>query len=321
MKPARLEPTDDSQLDERIKEHIRQITPRLGIVEEVHPFTEEDAPSNYKVDVRLVEGSHEIPDDSEGGPTGGTEGGSSSPPTLHPYVPVAVTSTGSSKGLQVDDFVLIQYRRGDPNLPIVTHCLYDDSEPAPFTEPGDFRRKIGDAIIEVVTDEDGDHRINIGKQTSDREGIVAGLSINIDDGSFSLMNEDEHGLFVDEDGDSILRWESMAMPWGAAGDVNWDDTADGGDSGGDGDEETHTVTVTVQEADGSTVANAAVTIDLTDTEETEFEGTTSDAGSVSTDLPNGEYVITATHPDTNEVVEGSVAVDDADVATSVSFTE
>lgn len=263
MKPARLEPTDDSQLDERIKDHIKQITPRLGIVEAVHPYTEESSPSNYKVDVRLVERDLSIPDDSEGGPTGGENSQSSTSSMLHEYVPVAVTSTGSSKGLREDDFVLLQYRRGDPNLPIVTHCLYDDAQSAPFTEPGDYRRKFGDAILEIVTNDDGDQMINIGKQTTDHEGIDAGLSINMADGSFSLMNENEHGLFVDTEGNSILKWESMAMPWGAAGDVNWVGGTSGGGGSGEG---THTVSVSVEDADGNPVEGATVTIEQGGTE-------------------------------------------------------
>ena len=52
-----------------------------------------------------------------------------------------------------------------------------------------------------------------------------------------------------------------------------------------------------------------------------FEGTTDDEGNVSTDVPDGEYTITATHPDTDETVEDTVTVAGEDVEVALAFTE
>lgn len=309
----RLEPTNKSYIREMIREELESVSPRFAIITDVHPHMTDGDTSNYKVDVRL------------------TEANSEGEVVTHTHVPVTAAMAGGGRGLQSGDLALVQYRRADSSLPMVTDILYDDTatDESPLVDTGDFRLQIGnDATIEIVTNDDGDRMINIGKQTTDRDGIDAGLSINIDDGSFSLMNENEHGLFVDADGNSIQKWESYASPWGAAGDVNWEDSDLGGSGSGSdgteddsGSEQTYTATVTVQEADGSTVEGATVTIDLPDTETTEFEGTTSSAGSVSTELADGQYTVTATHPDTGEAVEDSLTVDGADVAIAVSFTE
>lgn len=52
-----------------------------------------------------------------------------------------------------------------------------------------------------------------------------------------------------------------------------------------------------------------------------FEGTTNAEGTVSTDVPNGDYTVSATHPETDETVEDSVTVDGADVDVPLSFTQ
>lgn len=247
----RLEPTNKSYIREMIREELESVSPRFGIITDVHPHMADRDTANYKVDVRLTE-------ENADGET-----------VYHSYVPVTAAMSGGGRGLQSGDLALIQYRRADSSLPVVTDVLYDDtSDTSPRVASGDFRMQIGeDATIEIVTDDQGDQHINIGKQTTDRDGIDAGLSINIEDGSFSLMNENEHGLFVDSDGDSILKWESMAMPWGAAGDVNWEgETGGGGDSGGDG---THTVSVTVEDVDGNPVEGATVTIGQSTTQSSE----------------------------------------------------
>lgn len=246
----RLEPTNDSYIREIVRDELSEVTPRFGIVQEVHPYMEDGDTTNYKVDVQLTE-------------TGEQSG------AMHTYVPVTSAMTGAARGLSTGDLVLVQYRRGDSDLPIVTDILYDDTDTtnAPQVDAEDFRLQIGnDAVIEIVTD-DGDRRINIGKQTTDRDGIDAGLAINIDDGSFSLMNENDHGLFVDSEGNSILKWESMAMPWGAAGDVNWENAPGGG--GGSGGDEAHTVNVAVQDADGNPVEGATVSIEQAGTQSSE----------------------------------------------------
>ena len=242
----RLEPTNDSYIREIVRDELAEVTPRFGIIQEVHSYMGEEETTNYKVDVQITET--------------GEEAG-----VTHTYVPVTAAMTGAARGLTVGDLALVEYRRGNSDLPIVTDVLYDDSdaENAPMVDENDFRLQIGeDAVIEVVTDtESGNRRINIGKQTTDHDGIDAGLSINIDDGSFSLMNEEEHGLFVDSEGNSIQRWESYASPWGAAGDVNWDDSAGAG-------VETSTLDVSVEDADGNPVEGASVTIEQTDTQST-----------------------------------------------------
>lgn len=240
MKQAKLEPTNDSYLEERIKNHVAKITPRFGVVENVHPHSEEEGTSNYKVDVR-------VPRDESGG-------GASTVP--HEYVPVAVSNAGAVYGIEEGSLVFVEYRRGNSDRPVVTQVLYDDSEPAPFSHPGDWRQKIGEAVVEIITKEDGTQQLNIGRQPDDREGIDAGFSINLDDGSFAIHDGSEKGLFVDGDGNMIQNWESFASPWGAAGPVDWE-----GEPGSGGSEETYEHRVIVVDSEGEPVEGANVTVE------------------------------------------------------------
>lgn len=211
----RLEPTNDSYLRERIRDEMSAVSPRFGIVTDVHPYMGDEETTNYKVDVQITE-------------TGDEDG------VTHTYVPVTATMTGAARGLTTGDLVLVQYRRADADLPMVTDVLYDDTDTgnAPLVDEEDFRLQIGDeAVIEIVTKEDGTRQINIGRQPDDREEIDAGLCINMDDGSICLTDGSDKGLFADGDGNLIQDWESFASPWGAAGPVSWSGESTSGDDG------------------------------------------------------------------------------------------
>lgn len=239
-----IEPTQRDYIRRIVDERLQNITPQLGIVETAYPHSEESDDSNYEVDVRLLasgepptgqeepdsgsdEGSEEGADeDSEG--EGEAEidrtSGSQTRVQTHHRVPVGVEMPGASRGLQQGDMVLVQYLQADSDRPIVTHAFYDatPANRAPLTEEGDWRRRIGDeAVVEVVTTDDGSRQINIGRQSEDRGDLTMGLSLNLGDGSFSIFDAEDKGLSYDGEGNATLDWESMAMPWGAAGPVNW----------------------------------------------------------------------------------------------------
>ena len=219
---ARLEPTNNSYLRKLVRDELESVSPRFGIITGVHPHMSTGETANYKVDVRVV-------DDSGDGETNNA--------VEHRHVPVTASMSGAARGLQPDDLVVIHYRRADTSLPVVTDILYDDTDGrnAPLVDEGDFRLQIGDeAVIEIVTKDDGTQQINIGRQPDDREEIDAGLCINMDDGSICLTDGSDKGLFADGDGNLIQDWESFASPWGAAGPVSWSDSSTAGDGSNDG---------------------------------------------------------------------------------------
>lgn len=253
----RPEPTNQERIRQIARQEVNRIAPQLGVIDEVYPHSSPDDDSNYEVGVTLV-GTGQPDPDSEG--EGAIE------QKTHSRVPVGVATPGASRGLEVGDYVLVQYLQGSTERPVVVQAFYTDESRAPLTEPGEYRRRIGDdAVIEIVTGDNGNQMLNIGRQPDDHNGIDMGLSMNLVEGSFCLKTGSDHGLHFDGDGNGILNWETMAMPWGAAGAVNWgEDPADGGDGDGDGDDdddaENNTLTMTVEDESGNPVEGATVSV-------------------------------------------------------------
>lgn len=211
---TRLQPTETDYIRRIVRDELGYVTPTLAAVTDTYSHTEAGDNSNYEVDLELVGTGTEV-----------TDGDLSLPPKTLERVPVAVTMDGATRGLEPGDLVILEFLDGDKGQPVVTHAVYGDGsdERAPLTEPGDFRRRIGqNAIIEIVTDEDGNRKLNLGRQPDDRDGIDMGLTMNLDGGGFCLMDGSEHGLFFDGDGNAILKWTSMAMPNMVDGDVNFE---------------------------------------------------------------------------------------------------
>jgi hypothetical protein len=171
--------------------------PQLGVVTKVYPSKSLEDPSDYFVDVRLLElGGAEDSDDLE-----------------HAQVPVTTDHLGSTRGITTNTMVFVQFVNGDPGRPLVTEVLYADDDRAPITAKGDWRVRVADnTVLEVTRDSAGDQFIRIGRQPTDGEDLDMGLQLNMDTGQVELHDGSDQGLCSDGEGNWVMDAETFYFP-------------------------------------------------------------------------------------------------------------
>lgn len=241
--------TDKDYIRNIVQSEIRHSTPSIGEVTSVYEPGSDGPEGNYEVDVDVLGSGYPTSVEGSGDPEFS--------PQTHDAVPVTVPMSGVTTGLQVGSMVLIQYLNANSEAPLVTDVIYTEDNQAPMTNEGEFRIRLGDgAVIEVVQGEDGGQELNIGHQPEDHQGIETGLSVSLDDGSFSLLDGSEKGIVFDGDGNGVFDWESIAQPWGAAGPVSWDEAFGSGEG-----VTRRNLSITVEDANGEPVEDATVTVE------------------------------------------------------------
>jgi len=238
-----LEPTEKSHIETLIRKYVRRHAPKLAEVTNTYPHSKADDASNYEVDVDII-GTVQSADpreearsdendgtDSEGDSddTSGSEDGegeSSDQPAgpsvsagqarqRHTRVPVMVDDLGASNGIQTGTLVLVEYLNGNAENPVVVSVGYTNTERAPITEPGDWRvRKEGrdNATIEVIQDDSGNNRVNVGRTPEDHSDPDMGLSLDLSAGSLELRDGEGTGWCSNGAGEWYLNAPTVAIP-------------------------------------------------------------------------------------------------------------
>lgn len=128
-----LEDTERARILSIVRDEIN--LPRIGEVGKVWPHTgSEDPPSNHAVDVSIPPGNNPIRE--------------------HNRVPVGVPAGNTIAVPQKGDLVLVQYRAGDGERPVVTDVFYGDADSsrAPVGDAGDLRARRGDLEVDLAGD-------------------------------------------------------------------------------------------------------------------------------------------------------------------------
>lgn len=153
----RFEDTEQSRIDESIRESVEMS--RVGRVTTVKPHDTDGDRRNHEVNVEW-------------------------PPNInikkYRDVPISHPSSGFLCVPEIGDLVLLQFRDGDGEKPIVTDVVYgsDPQNRAPLGEPGIIRGKRDDKYIEMHPDGDW---ARIAQKSSDDGTPDVKIEIN-DDG-------------------------------------------------------------------------------------------------------------------------------------------
>lgn len=127
-----LEDTERGRILSIVREELR--LPRVGEVQQVYTHSSADDQSNHEVTVTIPPGPN--------------------PTRQHDRVPVAVPTAGAVTVPQEGDLVLVQYRAGDGDLPIISQVVYGDADAdrAPVGDTGDVKVRRGDVEAELAGD-------------------------------------------------------------------------------------------------------------------------------------------------------------------------
>lgn len=164
-----------------IKDELRQVrTAELGIVQEIHPHSDESDSDNYACTVTLRNSG-----------------------IVLPSVPVATQRIGTASIPGVNDLVLVQFIGGDINAPVITGRFYNEEDRPPvndhdqwvaeFPLGGDIKLKvdggdareitmaIGDALEVICSDDDPVLKIEV-------QGGKASIQVD-SDGAMTLASQ------------------------------------------------------------------------------------------------------------------------------------
>jgi len=127
-----LEDTERARILSIVRDEIN--LPQIGEVTQVTTHSSSDDASNHEVDVQI--------------PPGAT------PVREHHRVPVGVPAAGMVAVPEEGDLVLVQYKAGDGERPLVTKVFYGDADAdrAPVGDAGDVCARRGDLEVDLAGD-------------------------------------------------------------------------------------------------------------------------------------------------------------------------
>jgi hypothetical protein len=174
-----LEDTERGRILSIVRDELR--LSRVGEVTKVWTHSSADDKSNHEATVVIPPGQN--------------------PVRQHDRVPIAVPSSGVITVPKVGDLVLVTYRAGDGDRPVVTNVVYgdDDADRANLGSAGDVKVRRGDVEAEVAGD--GSYA-RLAKTTTD--GGTPDLVVEVDDAGTVKVGDPSGTLkAIARDGDAV----------------------------------------------------------------------------------------------------------------------